>query len=183
MKFTPLPLKGAYLIEPKLFEDERGYFFESFNADDFCRETGHQVYFVQDNHSYSIKNVLRGLHYQAAPKGQGKLVRVIEGEIFDVIVDIRTESGTFGQHLGVHLSAENRQQLFIPEGFAHGFLTLSSTAQMLYKTTELYSKDHERALIWDDRILNIDWPLQGAPILSEKDRNSTTFDAFTKGIT
>jgi dTDP-4-dehydrorhamnose 3,5-epimerase len=172
MKFTPLALNGLLLIEPNLFEDERGWFFESFNQELFKEATGLSINFVQDNHSRSVKHVLRGLHYQAAPKGQGKLVRVIEGEILDVAVDIRPDSSTFGQHLTAVLSAENKKQMWIPEGFAHGFLTLSDTSQMLYKTTELYDKAHDRCILWNDAELAIDWPLTGPVIMSEKDKNA-----------
>jgi len=170
MKFTPLSLNGLFLIEPKVFEDERGYFYESFNQRLFKDATGLSVNFLQDNHSKSVKHVLRGLHYQAAPMGQGKLVRVIEGEIFDVAGDIRPESPTYGQHFSVLLSGENKKQLWIPEGFAHGFLTLSDSVEMLYKTTEFYSKEHERGILWNDPALGIKWPLTADPIMSEKDK-------------
>lgn len=175
MKITPLSLEGICVIEPRLFEDERGFFFESFHQDIFQKETGALVNFVQDNHSRSVKHVLRGLHYQEAPMGQGKLVRVIQGEILDVVVDIRPHSPTFGEHLKIVLSAENRKQLWVPEGFAHGFLTLSETAEMLYKTTAFYSKEHDRGLRWDDPDLKIDWPVSGKVLLSEKDANAPFF--------
>lgn len=175
MKITPLSLSGVFLIEPRLFEDDRGFFFESYNERLFQEATGLSVSFVQDNHSKSVKHVLRGLHYQLPPMEQGKLVRVIQGEIWDVAVDIRPSSPTFGQHVSAHLSADNKKQLWIPGGFAHGFLTLSDTAEMLYKTTQFYSKEHERSIRWDDEDLAIEWPVTGPVLLSEKDENSSDF--------
>ena len=157
------------ILEPKVFGDDRGFFFESFNARSFGEATGLDVTFVQDNHSRSAKNVLRGLHYQMPPKAQGKLVRVVQGEVFDVAVDLRKGSKTFGHWVGQTLSARNKQQLWIPPGFAHGFLTLSDTAEFLYKTTDYYSPEHERCLLWNDPALGIDWPLDGSPILAAKD--------------
>src|SRR5579872_6758983 len=176
MKFTALPLSGIFLIEPKLFSDDRGFFFESFNQRLFNEATGTSLAFVQDNHSRSVKHVLRGLHYQTAPMAQGKLVRVIEGAILDVVVDIRQSSPTFGHHLTVELSAENKKQLWIPVGFAHGFLTLSDTAEMLYKTTEFYSKPNDRSILWNDPQLGIEWPLTGEVLLSEKDIMASPFN-------
>lgn len=169
MKITPLAIPDVLLIEPKIYFDERGFFYESFNQREFSRATGINVSFVQDNHSKSKKNIIRGLHYQINPKAQGKLVRVVHGKIFDVAVDIRKNSNTFGQWVGIELSAENKHQLWIPPGFAHGFLTLSETAECLYKTTDYYSAEHERIISWNDSDLNINWPLQNAPVLSKKD--------------
>jgi dTDP-4-dehydrorhamnose 3,5-epimerase len=176
MKFTPLALQGLFLIEPILFSDDRGFFFESFNQRLFNEATGLTPNFAQDNQSKSVKNVLRGLHYQLPPKAQGKLVRVLSGEILDVAVDIRRDSPTFGQHISIILSAENKQQLWIPAGFAHGFLTLSDTAEMLYKTTEFYSKPHDRGIRWNDPTLGIQWPIHEPAILSDKDAQATLFN-------
>ena len=172
MKITPLDISDVLLIEPKVFGDDRGFFFESFNADTFCKAVGHDVQFAQDNHSKSSKNVLRGLHYQQAPKAQGKLVRVTQGEVFDVAVDIRQGSPTFGKWVGEILSADNKKQLWIPEGFAHGFLTLSDTAEFLYKTTNYYAPTLEGCLMWNDAEIGIQWPdMDGAePLLSAKDQ-------------
>ena len=169
MIVTATAIPDVLLIEPKVFGDERGFFFESFNACAFAQATGLDLAFVQDNHSKSAKNVLRGLHYQLPPKAQGKLVRVVHGEVFDVAVDLRRSSKTFGQWVGQILSAQNKQQLWIPPGFAHGFLTLSETAEFLYKTTDYYSPEQERCLLWNDPALGIDWPLDGEPILAAKD--------------
>ncbi len=168
MKATPLAIPDVFLIEPQVFGDERGFFFESFNHAKFEQAIGRKVKFVQDNHSKSSKGVLRGLHYQAE-NPQGKLVRVTQGEVFDVAVDIRPESPTYGKWVSEVLSAENKKQLWIPEGFAHGFLVLSETAEFLYKTTDYYAPEHERCIIWNDRTLAINWPLIGAPNLSAKD--------------
>ena len=175
MKVTPTKLAGVLVIEPRFFGDERGFFFESFNQRAFDEAAGAHVDFVQDNHSKSSRNVLRGLHYQLPPKAQGKLVRVVQGEVFDVAVDLRKNSKTFGQWVGETLSAENKKQLWIPAGFAHGFLTLSDTAEFLYKTTDYYSPAHERCIRWDDAQLAIDWPMQGAPSLSAKDAVAPLF--------
>jgi dTDP-4-dehydrorhamnose 3,5-epimerase len=163
------------ICEPKVFGDERGFFFESFNQKLFEDAIGRQVSFLQDNHSKSSKGVLRGLHYQLAPMAQGKLVRVVQGEVFDVAVDIRQSSSTFGQWVGVHLSAENKRQLWIPEGFAHGFLTLTETAEFLYKTTNYYSPKDEGAIIWNDSNLAITWPDAGEIIVSGKDQIAPAF--------
>ena len=164
---TALP--GLLILEPKVFVDTRGFFFESFNAQDFAKVTGVlDVNFVQDNHSRSAQGVLRGLHYQIQ-QPQGKLVRVTEGEVFDVAVDIRRSSPHFGQWVGVHLSAENKRQLWVPPGFAHGFAVLSASAEFLYKTTDYYAPTHERCIVWNDPDLAIDWPLQTAPLLAAKD--------------
>ena len=169
MKVTPTSIPAVLILEPKVFGDERGFFFESFNARSFTDATSLDITFVQDNHSKSARNVLRGLHYQLPPKAQGKLVRVVQGEVFDVAVDIRKGSETFGQWVGAKLSAENKKQMWIPPGFAHGFLTLSDTAEFLYKTTDYYSPGHERCIRWDDVDLGIAWPTAGPPILAVKD--------------
>ncbi len=170
MKVTPLNIPDVLLIEPEVFGDNRGFFFESFNQKRFEEAVGHKINFVQDNHSMSVKGVLRGLHYQLPPKAQGKLVRVIQGEVFDVAVDLRESSPTFGQWVTKILSSENKKQMWIPKGFAHGFLTLSDTAEFLYKTTDFYSKEHERTIRWDDECLNINWGDIKHIGLSEKDR-------------
>jgi len=169
MKITPASIPEVMVIEPKVFGDDRGFFFESFNQKAFNEMTGLDVAFVQDNHSKSGKNVLRGLHYQLPPRAQGKLVRVVQGEVFDVAVDIRKGSVTYGQWVGEVLSAENKKQLWIPPGFAHGFLTLSDTAEFLYKTTDYYAPEFERSLIWCDATLAIAWPCEGEPRLAAKD--------------
>lgn len=169
MQITATPLPGVLIFEPKIFGDDRGFFFESFNANAFERATGLKRNFVQDNHSRSERGVLRGLHYQIQ-QPQGKLVRVVSGEVYDVAVDLRRHSPHFGHWEGVYLSAENRRQLWIPEGFAHGFLVLSDSAEFLYKTTDYYAPAHERCLLWNDPELGIDWPLQKPPLLSPKDQ-------------
>ena len=151
-----------------MFGDARGFFYESFNAKDFAESTGLDVSFVQDNHSKSAKGVLRGLHYQIQ-HAQGKLVRVVQGEVFDVAVDLRRTSATFGQWVGVHLSADNHRQLWVPPGFAHGFVVLSDSAEFLYKTTDYWYPEHERSLLWNDPAIGIDWPLDGPPLLAAKD--------------
>jgi dTDP-4-dehydrorhamnose 3,5-epimerase len=158
MKVTPLKIPEVKLIEPDVFEDERGFFYESFNQQKFNEAIGKDITFVQDNHSKSKKGVLRGLHYQEVPFEQGKLVRVIAGEVFDVAVDIRKDSPTYGQWVSEVLSADNKKQLWIPEGFAHGFVALNDSTQLLYKTTSQYNKEYEKIIIWDDPQLNIDWP-------------------------
>lgn len=172
MKVTPLAIPDVVLIEPRVFGDERGYFYESFNQQAFSKATGLDVNFVQDNHSKSGKNVLRGLHYQLPPKSQGKLVRVIAGAVFDVAADIRKDSPTFGKWVGEVLSADNRRQMWIPPGFAHGFLVLSDAAEFLYKTTDYYSPAHERCIRWDDPDLAVEWPLAESPEMSAKDAQS-----------
>lgn len=172
MKVTKTAIPEVLILEPKLFGDERGFFFESFNARDFHNATGLDVTFVQDNHSRSTKNVLRGLHYQLQHP-QGKLVRVIAGEVFDVAVDIRKNSPTFGQWVGGYLSAENKKQLWVPAGFAHGFVVLSKDAEFLYKATDYYAPEYERCIRWDDPEIGIDWPLSEEPVLSAKDLNGT----------
>lgn len=173
MKPTPCAIPGVLLLEPKVFGDDRGFFFESFNHARFEAAIGRSVTFVQDNHSCSIKHVLRGLHYQIR-QPQGKLVRVVRGEVFDVVVDIRRSSPTFGQWVGQILSAENKRQLWVPEGFAHGFVVLSDTAECLYKTTDYYAPEHERCIVWNDPAISIQWPIDGAPVLSVKDRQGTS---------
>ncbi|MBL0491909.1 dTDP-4-dehydrorhamnose 3,5-epimerase [Aeromonas veronii] len=171
MNVIKTAIPDVLIFEPKVFGDERGFFFESFNHKLFEEAVGYSVNFVQDNHSKSSKGVLRGLHYQLAPHAQGKLVRCVAGEVFDVAVDIRKNSPTFGQWVGVHLSGENKRQLWIPEGFAHGFLTLSDTAEFLYKTTNYYNQQSERGIRWDDPLVEINWPLSNEPTLSAKDKS------------
>ncbi len=168
MKIINTTIKDIIIIEPQVFGDERGFFFESFNSKKFAEEIGFYPNFVQDNHSKSQQNVLRGLHYQIQ-QPQGKLVRTIAGEILDVAVDIRQSSPTFGQSVTVNLSAENKRQLWIPEGFAHGFLVVSEYAEVLYKTTDFYAPEYERSIIWNDPDININWNLKTEPILSKKD--------------
>lgn len=174
MKATPLAIPDVILLEPKVFGDDRGFFFESFNHRRFEEAVGKPVTFMQDNHSRSVKNVLRGLHYQIR-QPQGKLVRVVQGEVFDVAVDLRRSSATFGQWVDAHLSAENKHQLWMPEGFAHGFVVLSETAEVLYKTTDYYAPEHERCILWNDKMLSIQWPAHIKPILSEKDVKGQLF--------
>ncbi|MCK9797790.1 dTDP-4-dehydrorhamnose 3,5-epimerase [Pseudomonas chlororaphis] len=173
MNVTPTQLPDVLIIEPKVFGDERGFFYESFNAKAFNEATGLETQFVQDNHSRSQKGVLRGLHYQVQ-NTQGKLVRVIAGEVLDVAVDIRRSSPHFGQWVAVRLSAENHRQLWVPEGFAHGFVVLSDSAEFLYKTTDYYTPSAERCIRWDDPTLAIDWQLDGSPQLSAKDQAGKT---------
>jgi dTDP-4-dehydrorhamnose 3,5-epimerase len=171
MRATPTAIPEVLILEPKVFGDDRGFFFESFNARDFEQATGLKPEFVQDNHSKSAKNVLRGLHYQIRHP-QGKLVRVTQGEVFDVAVDLRKSSTTFGQWVGHVLSADNKKQLWVPEGFAHGFVVLSETAEFLYKTTDYYAPEHERSLLWCDPFLNINWPIDDEPKLAAKDASA-----------
>jgi len=174
MEITPTKIPDVLIIEPEVFGDDRGFFFESFNKKSFEESTGIKADFVQDNHSKSTKGVLRGLHYQIK-QPQGKLVRVVSGEVFDVAVDLRKSSGTFGQWTGLTLSAENKRQLWIPQGFAHGFIVLSDFAEFLYKTTDYYAPEHERCIKWDDAELEIDWQYTGEPVVSAKDANGATF--------
>ncbi|RYH68010.1 MAG: dTDP-4-dehydrorhamnose 3,5-epimerase [Alcaligenaceae bacterium] len=177
MKATPTAIPEVLVIEPKVFGDARGFFFESFNQNAFDEAVGHHVDFVQDNHSRSSRGVLRGLHYQIQ-QPQGKLVRVARGAVFDVAVDIRKSSKTFGQWVGVELSDDNQKQLWVPPGFAHGFLVLSETADFLYKTTEYYAPAHERCIVWNDAEIGIEWPDIGeAPKLSGKDAAGASFVA------
>ena len=174
MKVEQTPIPDVLVIEPRVFGDERGFFFESFNQRRWQESTGLDTRFVQENHSRSRRNVLRGLHYQIR-RPQGKLVRVILGEVFDVAVDIRRSSPTFGRWVGQYLSADNKKQFWVPEGFAHGFVVLSEVAEFLYLTTDYYAPEHERAIIWNDPDLGIDWPMTGEPLLSDKDRQATRF--------
>lgn len=171
MKFTPLAIPDVFLIEPKVFGDARGFFLESFRQDLFNQATGTNHEFIQDNHSRSSKGVLRGLHYQLPPHAQGKLVRVVSGAVFDVAVDIRRSSATFGQWVGAELTAENHHQLWIPPGFAHGFVVLSNTADFVYKTTAYYAPESDRGVRWDDTDIGIQWPTLDVPFsLSDKDQ-------------
>ncbi|EGF30878.1 dTDP-4-dehydrorhamnose 3,5-epimerase [Oxalobacteraceae bacterium IMCC9480] len=171
MKVIPTEIPDVLIIEPTVFGDERGFFFESFNQRRFFELTGLSVDFVQDNHSQSAKNVLRGLHYQIQ-QPQGKLVRVVQGVVFDVAVDIRRSSPTFGKYVGVELSANNKRMVWIPPGFAHGFVVMSEVAEFLYKTTDYWVPGFERSIAWNDPSIGIDWPIEGVPTLSEKDRLS-----------
>lgn len=171
---TPTAIPDVLVLEPKVFSDDRGYFFESYNARDFREATGLQVEFVQDNHSMSEKDVLRGLHYQIRHP-QGKLLRVLRGSVFDVAVDLRRSSPTFGRWVGELLSESNRRQLWIPPGFAHGFLALSDSTEVLYKTTDYWHPEHERTLSWKDPDLGIDWPVDGEPRLAKKDAEGKPF--------
>ena len=171
MNVIPTAIPDVLIIEPKVFGDERGFFFESFNRRQFAELIGRNVDFVQDNHSRSAKNVLRGLHYQIQ-QPQGKLVRVVQGTVFDVAVDIRRSSPTFGQHVAVEVSAENKRMLWIPEGFAHGFMVVSDTAEFLYKTTDYWAPEFERSIAWNDPAIGIQWPIQGEPSLSVKDQQA-----------
>ena len=172
---TKTELPEVLLLEPKVFGDARGFFFESFNARDFAQATGLDVQFLQDNHSKSAKGVLRGLHYQIEHP-QGKLVRVTQGEVFDVAVDLRRSSPTFGKWVGEVLSADNKRQLWIPPGFAHGFLVTSDTAEFLYKTTDYYHPEFERSLLWNDPTVGVQWPLPFTPLLAAKDNTAATLD-------
>lgn len=172
MQIQTTAIPEVLIFEPKVFGDDRGYFFESFNQQKFVELTGETAAFVQDNHSRSAKNVLRGLHFQIQ-QPQGKLVRVVAGEVFDVAVDIRKKSSTFGKWVGVNLSAENKRQLWIPAGFAHGFVVLSEHAEFLYKTTDYWAPQYERTIRWDDPEVAIDWPIDVQPILSDKDKAAT----------
>ncbi|MBO3276237.1 dTDP-4-dehydrorhamnose 3,5-epimerase [Pseudomonas schmalbachii] len=174
MRATRLAIPDVVLIEPKVFGDERGFFFESFNHVQFEEAVGRPAKFVQDNHSRSTKCTLRGLHYQPQHP-QEKLVRVASGEVFDVAVDMRRTSPTFGKWLGALLSAENKNQLWVPEGFAHGFIVLSDSAGFLHKTTDYYFPEHKRSLLWSDPLIVIDWPYEGKPRLSEKDAKACLF--------
>ena len=170
---TSTPIPEVLILEPQVFGDARGFFYESFNARDFSRATGLDVSFVQDNHSKSAKGVLRGLHYQIQHP-QGKLVRVVQGEVFDAAVDLRKSSTTFGQWVGVHLSADNHRQLWVPPGFAHGFVVLSESAEFLYKTTDYWYPEHERSLLWNDPAVGVQWPIGEQPLLAAKDAAGKT---------
>jgi dTDP-4-dehydrorhamnose 3,5-epimerase len=176
MKVVPTEMPEVLIIEPKVFEDDRGFFFESFNRRAFAEKTGVEADFVQDNHSRSSQNVLRGLHYQIQ-QPQGKLVRVVAGAVFDVAVDIRKSAPTFGKWVGCLLSAENKRLLWVPVGFAHGFLVVSQTAEVLYKTTDYYAPAHERCILWNDPDLAINWELTAPPVLSAKDQAGQPFKA------
>ena len=169
MKVTETQLPGVKIINPRIFSDSRGSFHESFNQQRFDQLVQKDVTFVQDNHSVSTKGVIRGLHYQISPFSQGKLVRVVSGAVFDVAVDIRADSKSFGEWVGVELTADNNRQLWIPEGYAHGFQVISDSAVFLYKTTNFYSPEHERCIRWDDPTLSIDWPIKDKPLVSDKD--------------
>ncbi|EQB8042979.1 dTDP-4-dehydrorhamnose 3,5-epimerase [Aeromonas hydrophila] len=181
MNVIKTAIPDVLIFEPKVFGDERGFFFESFNHKLFEEAIGYPVTFVQDNHSKSSKGVLRGLHYQLPPHAQGKLVRCVAGEVFDVAVDIRKSSPTFGQWVGVHLSGENKRQLWIPEGFAHGFVTLTDAAEFLYKTTDYYHCESEGAITWNDIELKIQWPIDSV-FTSEKDKNAQSFIQFKQAV-
>ncbi|WP_337127624.1 dTDP-4-dehydrorhamnose 3,5-epimerase [Proteus terrae] len=176
MNIIKTEIPDVLILEPKVFGDHRGFFYESFNQKIFEEVVGYPVSFVQDNHSKSSKGVLRGLHYQKAPHAQGKLVRCVYGEVFDVAVDIRPESKTYGKWISAILSATNKRQLWIPEGFAHGFLVLSEEAEFIYKTTNFYHQQSESNIIWDDPDLNINWPIKDSLILSEKDKTGLYFN-------
>lgn len=176
MNVIPTKISGLLILEPKVFQDERGFFMESFNQASFNKAVGEEVVFVQDNHSKSSKGVLRGMHYQLEPAAQGKLVRCTSGAVFDVAVDIRPQSDTYGEWEGVILSAENNKQFWIPEGFAHGFLVLTDSAEFMYKTTDYYSPSLERGFAWNDRNVGIEWPKVENIILSEKDKKQPLFD-------
>ncbi len=176
MKVTPTAIPDVLIIEPKVFGDERGFFYESFNQKVFNEATGLNVNFVQDNHSRSAKGVLRGLHYQVPPHAQGKLVRVVRGAVFDVAVDIRQGSATFGKWAGTELSEDNHRQFWLPAGFAHGFLVLSESADFLYKTTDYFAPQHERCIAWNDPAIGIEWPTDTRPMLSPKDQEGRLLD-------
>ena len=181
MNFIPTKLEGCFVIEPKIFNDERGYFLESFNENTFQKGIGQPVHFVQDNQSYSSKGVLRGLHYQTGEHAQAKLVRVLHGEVLDVVVDIRPDSKTYGESFSVVLSGENQKQFFIPRGFAHGFLVLSETATFFYKCDNFYNKESEGGIIYNDKSLNIDWQFSNDELLiSEKDAILPTIENAKK---
>jgi len=181
MNFISTALEGCYIIEPKIIGDERGYFMESFNEKTFQEGIKQEIHFVQDNQSYSKKGVLRGLHYQTGEYAQAKLVRVLQGEVLDVAVDIRPESKTYGQHVAVLLSAENQKQLFVPRGFAHGFIVLSETATFFYKCDNFYNKESEGGILYNDKTLNIDWKLpENELIISEKDQILPTLEKAKK---
>jgi len=174
MNVIPTHIPDLLIIEPRIFGDDRGFFFESYNEKSFAEKTGISPKFVQDNHSLSTKNVLRGLHYQIK-ETQGKLVRAISGEVLDIAVDIRRSSPTFGQWASCLLSAENKRQFWVPEGFAHGFVVLSDSAEFLYKTTNYYAPQYDRVILWNDPDLGVDWQLKGEPILSDKDKAGKRF--------
>lgn len=174
MQITPMSIPEVILLQPNIFEDERGFFFESFNQQQFNTAIGKTIHFVQDNHSHSVKNVLRGLHYQVQ-RPQGKLIRALSGTVFDVAVDLRSQSSTFGQYVTTILSGDQHNQLWIPEGFAHGFIVLSETATIMYKTTTYWAPQFERCVAWNSPELNIPWPIQNTPIISKKDLQGFDF--------
>jgi dTDP-4-dehydrorhamnose 3,5-epimerase len=181
MKFTETKLKGCFVLEPKIINDTRGYFMESFNENQFQEGIGQEIHFVQDNQSFSSKGVLRGLHYQTGEHAQAKLVRVLSGEVLDVAVDIRPNSETFGQYVSIVLSAENQKQFYIPRGFAHGFLVLSETATFFYKCDNFYNKESEGGIIFNDPVLKIDWQFNETElIISEKDQNQPNLENAKK---
>ncbi|WP_417619354.1 dTDP-4-dehydrorhamnose 3,5-epimerase [Oceanihabitans sediminis] len=181
MKIEQTKLKDCIIIEPQIFNDNRGYFFESFNQNKFKQATGLDIDFIQDNESFSTKGVLRGLHFQKAPYAQSKLIRVIQGTILDVVVDLRKGSSTFGKYDSIELSNKNKKQLFIPKGFAHGFVVLSDMATVVYKCDAFYNKESEGGIIYNDPTLNIDWQLlNNELIISEKDKTLPTFEAYFK---
>ncbi|MBR1593520.1 MAG: dTDP-4-dehydrorhamnose 3,5-epimerase [Alloprevotella sp.] len=181
MNYIPTEIEGVWIVEPRVFQDARGYFMETWREEDFNRGVGHEVRFVQDNESRSTRGVLRGLHYQRGAASQAKLVRVLQGEVYDVAVDLRRESKTFGKYVGVVLSGENKRQLFIPRGFAHGFLVLSETATFAYKVDNRYAPEAEASIRYDDPAIGIDWPLKDGLLLSEKDKNNALgFDEAEK---
>lgn len=175
MKIIDTKISEIKIIEPEVYKDARGFFFESFNLQKFQKVIGYEASFVQDNHSKSSKGVLRGLHYQLQPYEQCKLFRVVQGKVFDVVVDLRRSSPTFGDWIGCVLSAENKRQIWIPSGFAHGFLTLSDTAEVVYKTSNYYASEWERCIRWDDETIKIDWPIEHPPLLSKKDACADSF--------
>lgn len=179
MPFVETPIKDLWLFEPRVFEDNRGYFYESFNQNEFTKATGIQSYFIQDNHSYSTRGVLRGLHFQKPPHAQSKLIKVVKGTIWDVVVDLRKNSPTFQQHMGFELSAENKKQLYVPQGFAHGFVVLSDIAEVLYKCDDFYAPQSESGIIYNDPTLNIDWNIAADNIIiSDKDALLPTFEVL-----
>lgn len=180
MKVIPAEIPDVLILEPRVFGDERGFFYESYNERVFREATGLNVHFVQDNHSRSTRGVLRGLHYQLPPRAQGKLVRVTQGEVFDVAVDLRQYSPSFGRWVGEYLSGENKRMLWIPPGFAHGFVVTSDSADFLYKCTDYYAPEQERTIRWDDTGLGITWPLDEFPVLSTKDVQGVRFDLAEK---
>ncbi|MGL4766710.1 MAG: dTDP-4-dehydrorhamnose 3,5-epimerase [Formosimonas sp.] len=182
MKIIDTAIPDIKIIEPTVFGDERGFFFESFNQQQFNTAIGREVAFVQDNHSKSTQGVLRGLHYQRPPNAQGKLVRCVVGEVFDVAVDVRVGSPTYGQWVGANLSADNKRMMWIPEGFAHGFYTLSEVAEFLYKTTNYYAPESDTCVLWSDPAIGVEWPLMGEPTLSEKDKQGKLLQHVTAFI-
>ena len=175
MKYMHLKISDILLLEPDIFRDERGFFYEGFNQKEFDKILGEKISFVQDNYSNSKKNTLRGLHYQTPPKGQGKLVQVLQGEIFDVVVDLRKKSPTFGSHVTQKLDSVTKKQLWIPAGFAHGFLVLSDIAEVMYKATDFYHPNYERSIIWNDSNLAINWPKCSKILMSDKDKKASVF--------